>query len=324
MRRLFKTAIALVAGLALMLGLSIGAAGSASAAPSCPITYSKYTTVKKGTKGKQAKAAECLLKAAGFKSTRNSSFSATDVAAVKKFQKSRKISATGTVGPQTWTALLSRGSKPTLKYGKRSDSVKRLQRALTASGRKLPATGYFGPQTKAAVKSAQKALGLKQTGVATSSLWKGLQSGKAAKPSTAKAPKKTVAKKPAAKKSSSTKSSSSSKGAKALAFAKKQLGDSYRYGGQGPNSWDCSGLTGGAWKAAGVKLPRTSQAQASFGKKVAKKDLKPGDLVIFYGGQSHVAIYAGNGKVIHASQPGRPVAYIPMKYMPFSTARRPG
>lgn len=115
-----------------------------------------------------------------------------------------------------------------------------------------------------------------------------------------------------------------SKGAKALAFAKKQLGDRYRYGGTGPDAWDCSGLTRGAWKAAGKKIPRTSQAQSRYGKKVKKSKLKKGDLVFFYSGKSHVGIYAGKGKVIHASRPGKPVAYIKMKYMPYAGARRPG
>lgn len=114
-----------------------------------------------------------------------------------------------------------------------------------------------------------------------------------------------------------------SKGERALAFAKKQLGDRYRYGGTGPNAWDCSGLTRGAWKAAGKKIPRTSQGQARSGKKVSKKNLKKGDLVFFYSGKSHVGIYAGKGKVIHASRPGKPVAYIQMKYMPYAGARRP-
>ena len=114
-----------------------------------------------------------------------------------------------------------------------------------------------------------------------------------------------------------------SKGAKALAFAKRQLGDRYRYGGTGPNAWDCSGLTRGAWKHAGKKIPRTSQGQSRHGKKVAKSKLRKGDLVFFYSGRSHVGIYAGNGKVIHASRPGKPVSYIKMKYMPYAGARRP-
>jgi cell wall-associated NlpC family hydrolase len=126
-----------------------------------------------------------------------------------------------------------------------------------------------------------------------------------------------------AKKTTKKKKKKKSKGAKALAFAKKQLGDRYRYGGTGPNAWDCSGLTRGAWKAAAKKIPRTSQGQARIGKKVKKSKLKKGDLVFFYSGKSHVGIYAGNGKVIHASRPGKPVAYIKMKYMPYAGARRP-
>ena len=78
-----------------------------------------------------------------------------------------------------------------------------------------------------------------------------------------------------------------------------------------------------AWKSVGVRLPRTSQAQCRVGKKVKKSHLRKGDLVFFYSGRSHVALYAGKGKVIHASRPGRPVAYIKMKYMPYAGARRP-
>ena len=115
----------------------------------------------------------------------------------------------------------------------------------------------------------------------------------------------------------------SSKGAKALAFAKRQLGDRYRYGGTGPSAWDCSGLTRGAWKHAGKKIPRTSQGQSRYGKKITKSQLKKGDLVFFYSGKSHVGIYAGKGKVIHASRPGKPVASIKMTYMPYAGARRP-
>ncbi|HEU5485709.1 MAG TPA: C40 family peptidase [Microlunatus sp.] len=132
---------------------------------------------------------------------------------------------------------------------------------------------------------------------------------------------------PRVEQASSTKKKKSkkrSKGAKALAYAKRQLGDRYRYGGTGPGSWDCSGLTMKSWKSAGKKLPRTSRAQSRYGKKVKRSQLKKGDLVFFYSGKSHVGIYAGKGKVIHASRPGKPVAYIKIKYMPYAGARRPG
>jgi len=116
----------------------------------------------------------------------------------------------------------------------------------------------------------------------------------------------------------------SGRGAKALAFARAQLGKPYRFGATGPNAYDCSGLTGAAWRAAGVSLSRTSQSQFHDGRPVAKSDLQPGDLVFFYSGISHVGLYAGNGMILHASRPGKPVEYIKMSYMPYAGARRPG
>ena len=118
----------------------------------------------------------------------------------------------------------------------------------------------------------------------------------------------------------------SGRGATALAFARKQLGKPYSFGAAGPSAFDCSGLTGAAWKAAGVTLPRTSQAQIRVGKPVAKGDLQAGDLVFFYSSTapSHVALYVGNGVILHAPRPGKSVEYSKLAYMPFSGARRPG
>jgi cell wall-associated NlpC family hydrolase len=118
-------------------------------------------------------------------------------------------------------------------------------------------------------------------------------------------------------------SAGSSKGQTALAWAKKQLGKPYRFGATGPNAYDCSGLTLGAWKAAGVSLNRTSQAQFRNGRAVSRSELQPGDLVFFYSGISHVALYAGNGMVIHAPHPGAGVRYAKLSTMPFAGARRP-
>ena len=116
----------------------------------------------------------------------------------------------------------------------------------------------------------------------------------------------------------------SSKGAKALAYAKAQLGEPYARSGAGPSSWDCSGLTMMAWGSAGVSLPHSSRQQFSRGQPVAKSDLRPGDLVFFYSDIHHVGLYAGNGQVIHAPRPGKSVEYIKMSYMPYAGARRPG
>lgn len=307
MGRIFKTVAALAATFALGATVTVATGSPAAAASGCDITFDSYRTIKTGSKGKQARAAECLLRSAGYRAKKNGSFTQKEAEMVKKFQKKHKIKITGAIERKTWTALLARGSKTTLRVGDNGGNVKRLQRALTASGREVPVTGHYGSETKAAVKSWQRSIGFKQTGVAKKGVWTALQNNRVNK--LAQPVKK--------------KSSAKGKGAKALAFAKKQIGDSYSYGSTGPNAWDCSGLTGGAWKAAGVKLPRTSQAQFNKGKAVSKSNLKRGDLVFFYGSKSHVAIYAGTGKVIHASRPGKPVAYIKMKYMPFAGARRP-
>lgn len=308
MNRVLRTGAALIAATALGVGTFAVAALPAEAAPACNITFKTYPTVKTGSTGARVTAAECLLRSAGYSVVVNGSFSARESAAVAKFQTAKKQKSTGTVDKAAWTALLARGSTPKLYKGKRGDDVKRLQRALTASGRPVAVTGTFGTQTANAVKTIQRAKGWKQSGVAGSGTWWALQTGKAA------SMKITAAKK----------SSSKSKGAKALAFAKKQLGERYRYGAAGPNAWDCSGLTMKAWAAAGVKLPHNARAQFKRGKKIAKKDLRPGDLVFFYPGISHVGIYAGNGNVVNATRPGTPVGYTKIKYMPYQGARRPG
>ncbi|HSA48734.1 MAG TPA: NlpC/P60 family protein [Yinghuangia sp.] len=102
----------------------------------------------------------------------------------------------------------------------------------------------------------------------------------------------------------------------AVAAAAAQLGKPYVYGATGPSSFDCSGLTGYAWKQAGVALPRTSQGQASAGRSVPVSQIQPGDLVIYYSGMSHVGIYAGNGQIIHAPRTGSTVRYAPLNSMP--------
>jgi peptidoglycan DL-endopeptidase CwlO len=151
---------------------------------------------------------------------------------------------------------------------------------------------------------------------------------KAERRAAAKAPTKTKAESGAATKAprDSTRSSvtGSSKGAKALAYAKAQLGEPYARSGAGPSSWDCSGLTMMAWGSVGVNLPHSSRQQFNRGQPVAKSDLQLGDLVFFYSDISHVGLYAGNGQVIHAPRPGKSVEYIKMSYMPYAGARRPG
>ncbi|MEW1753749.1 C40 family peptidase [Streptomyces angustmyceticus] len=117
---------------------------------------------------------------------------------------------------------------------------------------------------------------------------------------------------------------SSNQAEKALAFARAQMGKPYVWGATGPSSYDCSGLTQAAWKAAGVSLPRTTWDQVKVGQRVATKDLKPGDLVFFYDDISHVGMYIGGGKMIHAPHPGANVREESIYYMPIYGSVRPG
>jgi cell wall-associated NlpC family hydrolase len=99
-------------------------------------------------------------------------------------------------------------------------------------------------------------------------------------------------------------SSYATKAEKALAFARAQIGKPYVWGAVGPGSYDCSGLTQAAWKAAGVTLPRTTYDQVHSGTTVPVSQAQPGDLVFFYDDITHVGIYIGNGMMIHAPKPG--------------------
>jgi cell wall-associated NlpC family hydrolase len=94
--------------------------------------------------------------------------------------------------------------------------------------------------------------------------------------------------------------------AAAIAFARKQIGKPYKYGGAGPAAYDCSGLAEASYAAAGVSIPRTSQDQYKQGQKVAASARQPGDLVFYNNSTAptHVAMYLGNNQIIESLKPG--------------------
>jgi cell wall-associated NlpC family hydrolase len=116
----------------------------------------------------------------------------------------------------------------------------------------------------------------------------------------------------------------SGRAAAAINYARAQVGDSYSYGAAGPDAFDCSGLTMMSWAQAGVALPHSSSAQYGSGPHVASSALQPGDLVFYYQPISHVAIYIGNGMIIHAANPSTGVVVAGVFSMPYSGAVRPG
>jgi hypothetical protein len=96
----------------------------------------------------------------------------------------------------------------------------------------------------------------------------------------------------------------SGRGGLAIKFAFKQIGDRYVFGADGMVNWDCSGLTMRAFQTAGVNLPHSSAAQSRMGKSISFSQKKPGDLLFFGRPVSHVGIYIGGGKMVHAPRSG--------------------
>lgn len=115
----------------------------------------------------------------------------------------------------------------------------------------------------------------------------------------------------------------SAAGDRALGYAFQQLGKPYVWGAQGPGSFDCSGLTSQAWSHAGVAVPRTAEEQWARLPHVPLSLLRPGDLVVYFPGATHVALYIGNGLVVQAPHTGAVVTVSPIAANPVLGAVRP-
>ena len=109
----------------------------------------------------------------------------------------------------------------------------------------------------------------------------------------------------------------------AVNTAKAQLGKPYEYGGAGPDTFDCSGLTMYAWRAGGVGLPHSAAMQYDAIPHVALTALQPGDLVFFGNPIYHVGIYVGNGQMINAPHTGAVVSYASIYWPDLVGAGRP-
>ncbi|MFF8296023.1 MULTISPECIES: NlpC/P60 family protein [Streptomyces] len=112
-------------------------------------------------------------------------------------------------------------------------------------------------------------------------------------------------------------------GGDAVAYAVRQIGKPYVWGAEGPDSFDCSGLTSRAWSTAGRTIPRTSQEQWKRLPRVPVSALRPGDLVVYFPKATHVALYIGDGLVVQAPRPGAKVKVSPLASNPLLGAVRP-
>ncbi len=110
---------------------------------------------------------------------------------------------------------------------------------------------------------------------------------------------------------------------KALQFALDQRGDRYVHGANGPDAWDCSSLIQAAYRSANVSIGRTSYDQAKAGRAVSRGEVRPGDIIVYYSGQSHVAMAVDSVRAVHASTEGVPVKIADIDSIgPISVIRR--
>lgn len=108
-----------------------------------------------------------------------------------------------------------------------------------------------------------------------------------------------------------------------VSIARAQAGKRYVHGATGPNAFDCSGLTTYVFRQVGVSMPRTSRGQYSgAGRAVSVSSIQPGDLVFYYSGPSHVGIYIGGGKIVHAANRRSGVKVSGLHSMPLKGVRR--
>ena len=145
------------------------------------VGFPRYPTLHRGDRGDKVKALQCFLrKEKAYRGPVHGRFHAGTAKAVKRFQRHEPtVRVTGKADRKTWTALLAQGSDPLLKYGSRTNAVRRLQRALnSAEGDRLEVTGVFERSTQRSVKSYQRGRGLPGTGVVTTLMWDQLQEGR--------------------------------------------------------------------------------------------------------------------------------------------------
>lgn len=175
------------------------------------------------------------------------------------------------------------------RLGDTGQEVVAIQQALVSSGYDVQVDGDFGPATRDAVLQFQKANSLTADGLVGALSYQALLHR--AMPEV-------------------THQSYLAGNNNIINTAQQFLGVPYVWGGTSPSGFDCSGFVQYVFAQCGINLPRTADIQATAGYPVSKAELQPGDLVFFAGDYvniSHVGIYVGEGKMIHASQSG--IAY---------------
>lgn len=287
------------------------------AAPVAPTNQFSGVKLRQGARGAAVEHLQNQLNSAGASLRVDGSFGPATNAAVRNLQSAAGIGVDGVVGPKTWGALAGNiqigsttapanpvttapspaaSSQPKLRQGDRGEAVRTLQSLLVERGASIRVDGSFGPATASAVRSLQSAAGIGVDAVVGSATWNALTSnvrvsdapaGRDDDRSPAPAP-----------------SVSSFNGQAVVDAARAQVGLRYTWGGSSPSTgMDCSGLVYHAYNQAGVNMPRkTAKGYVFGGRIISQSEAQPGDLVAFTGNNyGHIGIYAGNGRIIDAS-----------------------
>lgn len=286
-----KVSAALVTATLLVPATQVAHAKRAKAAQ----TQTSDRLLKQGSRGEAVAAAQRAL---GLEP--DGVFGSGTGEAVRAFQREKGLAADGVVGPQTAAALgigaatpvhrlrsTATGTAPSLKLDRRT--TRALQRAVG-----VRADGSVGPRTRAAIKRAERRHGLPVDGRPDSELLRALGVPGRTAPVPGEPDPAAVA--PAGEGA-----------AAAVSAAQAAVGTPYGSGGNGPASFDCSGLTVHAFEQAGVSLPRTSFDQYAQGTRVERSAIQPGDLVFFDTngpGASHVGIATSSTTAISATTKG--------------------
>lgn len=214
--------------------------------------------------------------------------------AVELFQRRHGLLVDGEVGPQTRAAMHTenRGASGeiVIRLHDRGPAVAALQRALG-----ITADGDFGPQTLRAVKHFQAQRGLLVDGQVGDHTRAALHLKASGDFHLVSAPPATGG--------GADQANGAGLGGRAVAFARRELGVKYVWGGESPSGFDCSGLVQYVYARLGVELPRVAADQYRAGRHVPRSALRPGDLV-FFDNLGHVGIYIGGGRFIHAPHSG--------------------
>jgi len=258
-----------------------------------PTAMAASPTMSLGSRGNDVTALQNKLLALGYLDYPSATgyYGTLTRTAVIRFQNNNGLSADGIAGPLTQGKLYSSSARSLLlRVGSYGETVQTLQLRLKELGYfSGTGTGYYGPVTRAAVIAFQQANGLSADGIAGPNT-----RNKAFSNNTASAPQQSTA-------SAST--------AAIADIALTQIGKPYLLGGNGPSSYDCSGLAYYAMTNAGFNVPRYSASAysnvSSWSKITDTGSLQKGDLVFFRSDSSsyigHMGIYTGDRQFVHAS-----------------------